>query len=116
MRDRIFGSKKADTSTFSNPSLVSATTPMANRVRGFDIANKAPIQASSEVSTDLQAAQSAGEQSWESQAIKKKPVHNNRFSMDCTKSLSQLLIIYFDLFTEPSTKSKIFTSLPIYDW
>ena len=76
MSDRIFGSKKAGIST-SNPSLLSATTPtLANPVRGFDIANKAPIQASSEVSTDLQAAQSAGEQSWESQAIKKKPVHD----------------------------------------
>lgn len=76
MSNRIFGSKKADIST-SNPSLLSATTPtLANPVRGFDIANKAPIQASSEVSTDLQAAQSAGEQSWESQAIKKKPVHD----------------------------------------
>ncbi|MEH2086938.1 hypothetical protein [Nostoc sp.] len=77
MSNRIFGPKKADTPTFSNPSLLSATTPtLANPVRGFDIANKAPIQASSEVSTDLQAAQSAGEQSWESQAIKKKPVHD----------------------------------------
>ncbi len=76
MSERIFGSKKADTST-SNPSLLSATTPtLANPVRGFDIANKALIQASSEVSTDLQAAQSAGEESWESQAIKKKPVHD----------------------------------------
>lgn len=68
---RIFKPKKAGIST-SNPSLLSATTPtLANPVRGFDIANKAPIQASSEVSTDLQAAQSTGEQSWESQAIKK---------------------------------------------
>ncbi|MEH1817330.1 MAG: hypothetical protein V7K26_33025 [Nostoc sp.] len=76
LRLRIFGSKKAGIFT-SNPSLLSATTPtLANPVRGFDIANKAPIQASSEVSTDLQAAQSAGEQSWESQAIKKKPVHD----------------------------------------
>ncbi|MEH2211733.1 hypothetical protein [Nostoc sp.] len=76
MSDRIFGSKKVGIST-SNPSLLSATTPtLANPVRGFDIANKAPIQASSEVSTDLQAAQSAGEESWESQAIKKKPVHD----------------------------------------
>ncbi|MEH2357633.1 hypothetical protein [Nostoc sp.] len=76
MSERIFGSKKVGTST-SNPSLVSATTPtLGNLVRGFDIANKAPIQASSEVSTDLQAAQSAGEQSWESQAIKKRPLHD----------------------------------------
>lgn len=50
MSDRIFELKKAGTSTFSNPSLVSATTPtLANLVGGFDIANKASIQTSSEV-------------------------------------------------------------------
>ncbi|MEH2026803.1 eCIS core domain-containing protein [Nostoc sp.] len=77
MSERIFGPKKAGTSTLANPSLVSATTPtLANPVRGFDIANKASIQTSSEVSIDLQAAQSAGEQSCESQAIEKKPVHD----------------------------------------
>ncbi|MDZ7968960.1 MAG: hypothetical protein RM368_29085 [Nostoc sp. DedSLP03] len=76
MSDRIFGLKKAGIST-SNPSLLSATTPtLANPVRGFDIAKKAPIQTFSEVSTDLQAAQSVGEQSLEPQAIKKKPVHD----------------------------------------
>ncbi|MGV0107236.1 Bacterial toxin 28 domain-containing protein [Nostoc sp. DSM 114160] len=76
MSDRIFGSKKAGIST-SNPSLISATTPtLANPVRGFDIANKASIQTSSKVSTDLQAAQSTGEQSLEPEAIKKKPVHD----------------------------------------
>lgn len=64
MSDRIFKPKKAGTSTFSNLSLLSATTPtLTNPVRTFDIANKAPIQAFSEVSTDLQAAQCAGEQS-----------------------------------------------------
>ncbi|MEH2218640.1 MAG: DUF4157 domain-containing protein [Nostoc sp.] len=64
-------------SAFSNPSLVSPTTPtLANPVRGFAIANNPPIQTSSEASTDPQLAQSAGEQSLEPQVIKKKPVHD----------------------------------------
>ncbi len=77
LRPDTFGRQKSNISTFSNPSLISSTTPtLANPVRGFDIANNVPIQTSSEVSTELQAAQSAGEQSLEVEAIKKKPVHD----------------------------------------
>jgi Putative peptidoglycan binding domain len=53
---RMFGSKKADTSTVSNPSLVSPHTPtLANPVRGFGLLTNNPIQTA--------IAESSGEES-----------------------------------------------------
>jgi hypothetical protein len=58
-----FERKKAGTSTFSNPSLVSPTTPtLANPVRSFGLStNNASIQRLTEESSNHQEAQSADE-------------------------------------------------------
>ncbi|MBW4677482.1 MAG: DUF4157 domain-containing protein [Desmonostoc geniculatum HA4340-LM1] len=73
MSDRKFGSKKTAASTFSNSSLVSPTTPtLANPVQSFGLPTN--NVAATEVSTDLQEAQSADEQLLEQQAIPEKPV------------------------------------------
>ncbi|MEH1868674.1 MAG: DUF4157 domain-containing protein [Nostoc sp.] len=70
MSDRTFGHKKANTSTFSNPSLVSPTTPtLANPVRGFGLPTNNVIQTATEESTNLQEAQAADEQSLLSEVI-----------------------------------------------
>ncbi|WP_375470927.1 DUF4157 domain-containing protein [uncultured Nostoc sp.] len=73
MSDRTFGRKKAGTSTFSNPSLVSPTTPtLANPVRGFGLPTNNVIQTAIKESTNLQEVQPAGEQSLLSQAIQQR--------------------------------------------
>ncbi|MFN6460645.1 MAG: DUF4157 domain-containing protein [Nostoc sp. DedVER02] len=60
MSDRTFGHNKAATSTFSNPSLVSPTTPtLANPVRGFGLPTNNVIQTVAK-SVNQQTAQSAG--------------------------------------------------------
>ncbi|MHC5594881.1 MAG: eCIS core domain-containing protein, partial [Nostoc sp.] len=70
MSDRTFGRNKAGTSNFSNPSLVSPTTPtLANPVRSFGLPTNNVIQTATEESTNLQEAQSADEQSLLSEAI-----------------------------------------------
>ncbi|MEH1821099.1 MAG: hypothetical protein V7L31_18800 [Nostoc sp.] len=70
---RTFGRKKAGTSNFSNPSLVSPTTPtLANPVRDFGLPTNNIIQTATEESTNLQAAQSADEQSLLSEAIQQQ--------------------------------------------
>ncbi|OUL31315.1 hypothetical protein BV372_20350 [Nostoc sp. T09] len=75
MSERMVGRKKAGTSTFSNPSLVSPTTPtLANPTSGFGVTNHAPVQTATEVSTEFQEAQSAGEQLSEPDVIKEKPL------------------------------------------
>ncbi|MEH1966133.1 hypothetical protein [Nostoc sp.] len=80
MSDRIFGPKKASTSTFSNPSLLSPATPtLANPTRGFGITNNFPIQTATEVevSDDFHQAQSASEQSLEPEVIQEKPLSHD---------------------------------------
>ncbi len=70
MSDRTFGWKKAGTSTFSNPSLVSPHTPtLANPTRGFGLPTNNVIQTAAEESINQQQAQSADEQSLLSEAI-----------------------------------------------
>ncbi|NEU77633.1 DUF4157 domain-containing protein [Nostoc sp. UIC 10630] len=70
MSDRTFGRKKATTSTFSNPSLVSPHTPiLANPVRGFGLLTNNIIQAQTSESTDQQEAQAADERSKLLQAL-----------------------------------------------
>ncbi|MEH1766433.1 hypothetical protein [Nostoc sp.] len=70
---RTFGHKKAGTSNFSNPSLVSPTTPtLANPVRDFGLPTNNIIQTATEESTNLQETQSADEQSLLSQAIQQQ--------------------------------------------
>ncbi|MEH2152865.1 eCIS core domain-containing protein [Nostoc sp.] len=65
-----FGHKKAGTSTFSNPSLVSPTSPtLAEPTRGFGLPKNNIIQTATEESTNLQETQSADEQSLLSEAI-----------------------------------------------
>ncbi|MEH2064826.1 MAG: DUF4157 domain-containing protein [Nostoc sp.] len=67
---RTFGRNKAGTSNFSNPSLVSPTTPtLANPVRSFGSPTNNVIQTATEESTNLQEAQSADEQSLLSETI-----------------------------------------------
>jgi hypothetical protein len=67
---RTFGHKKAATSTFSNPSLVSPHTPtLANAVRGFGLPTNNIIQAQTSESTDQQEAQAADERSKLLQAL-----------------------------------------------
>jgi Putative peptidoglycan binding domain len=64
MSEHKFGHKKADKSTFSNPSLVSPHTPtLANPVKGFGLPTNNVIQTAIEESTNQQQVQSAGEQS-----------------------------------------------------
>ncbi|MFW9261094.1 hypothetical protein [Nostoc sp. CALU 546] len=78
LRLRIFGPKKAGTSTFSNPSLLSPTSPtLANPTRGFGITNNFPIQTATEVSKDFHEVQSTGEQSLEPEAISEKPLSHD---------------------------------------
>ncbi|MEH1886507.1 eCIS core domain-containing protein [Nostoc sp.] len=61
LRLRTFGQKKAATSTFSNPSLVSATTPtLANPVRGFGLPTNNVIQTVTDELINLQEVQTAG--------------------------------------------------------
>ena len=70
---RTFGRKKAGTSTFSNPSLVSPTTPtLANPTRGFGLPTNNIIQAQTSESTDLQEAQAADESSKLLQALEQR--------------------------------------------
>ncbi|MEH2082036.1 MAG: hypothetical protein V7K89_19280 [Nostoc sp.] len=70
MSDRTFGRKKVGTSTFSNPSLVSPTTPtLANPVRSFGLPTNNLIQTATKESTNLQQAQSANEESLLLEAI-----------------------------------------------
>ncbi|MBE8991174.1 hypothetical protein [Nostoc sp. LEGE 12450] len=79
MRDLTFGRKKAATSTFFHPPLISPNTPiLANPIRGFGLPiNNALIQTASEVSTEEQEPQSVGESSLESLAIKGKPLSHD---------------------------------------
>ncbi|MFN6464900.1 MAG: DUF4157 domain-containing protein [Nostoc sp. DedVER02] len=73
MSDRTFRRHNAGTSNFTNPSLVSPTTPtLANPTRGFAPTNT-PLTTITEVA-DVQEAQSADEQSLEPEAIKEKPL------------------------------------------
>ncbi|MEA5601283.1 eCIS core domain-containing protein [Nostoc sp. UHCC 0252] len=73
MSDRTFRRHNAGTSNFTNPSLVSPTTPtLANPTRGFAPTNT-PLTTVTEVA-DVQEAQSADEQSLEPEAIKEKPL------------------------------------------
>ncbi|MHC5756534.1 eCIS core domain-containing protein [Nostoc sp.] len=68
-----FGGKKAGTSTFSNPSLVSPTSPtLAEPTRGFGLPKNNIIQTATEESTNLQETQSADEQSLLSEAISQR--------------------------------------------
>jgi archaellum component FlaC len=70
---RTFRRHNAGTSNFTNPSLVSPTTPtLANPTRGFAPTNT-PLTTVTEVA-DVQEAQSADEQSLEPEAIKEKPL------------------------------------------
>jgi len=70
MRDYTFGRKKAATSTFSHPSLVSPHTPtLANPVRGFGLPTNNVIQTQTSESTNQQEAQAAGEKSKLLQAL-----------------------------------------------
>ena len=81
MSDRTFGRKKAGTSTFSNPSLVSPTTPtLANPVRGFGLPTNNVIQTATKESTNLQQTQAADEQSLLSEAI-----HQRSFGHDISR-------------------------------
>ncbi|MEH2165145.1 MAG: DUF4157 domain-containing protein [Nostoc sp.] len=90
MSDRIFGRKKAGTSTFSNLSLVSPTTStLANPVRGFGLlTNNASIQRLTEESTNQQEAQSADKQSLLSQAIQQRSFGHDisRISLRCPQA------------------------------
>ncbi len=64
MSDFTFGRKKAGTSTFSSPSLVSPHTPtLANPVRGFGLPTNNVIQTQTPESAEQQAAQAADERS-----------------------------------------------------
>jgi Domain of unknown function (DUF4157) len=70
MSDRTFGHKKAGTSTFSNPSLVSPTTPtLANPTPSFGLPTNNVIQTATKESTNLQEVPGADEQSLSPQAI-----------------------------------------------
>ncbi|MEH1970856.1 eCIS core domain-containing protein [Nostoc sp.] len=84
---RTFQGHNADTSNFTNPSLVSSNIPtLANPTRGFGLpTNNTPLETVTEVAGDLQEAQSADEQSLEPEAIKEKPlVHDiSRISLRC---------------------------------
>ncbi len=63
MSDRTLRPKKATASNFSNPSLVSPTTPtLANPTRGFGLPTNNVVQTATEVSTELQELQSADAQ------------------------------------------------------
>ncbi|MBW4448470.1 MAG: DUF4157 domain-containing protein [Spirirestis rafaelensis WJT71-NPBG6] len=77
MSDRTMDKRQhKGTSTVASPSLVSPNTPtLANPTPSFGLlTNNPPIPAVTEVSTDLQQAQPAGEQSLELPAIKEKPL------------------------------------------
>ena len=64
MSDFTFGRKKAGTSNFSSPSLVSPHTPtLANPVRGFGLPTNNVIQTQTPESAEQQAAQAADERS-----------------------------------------------------
>ncbi|WP_375472887.1 DUF4157 domain-containing protein [uncultured Nostoc sp.] len=78
MSDRTFGRKKAGTSTFSNPSLVSPHTPtLANPVRGFGLTTNNVIQTATKESTNLQQAQAGDEQSLLSKAIQQRSFNHD---------------------------------------
>ncbi|MEH1867280.1 MAG: hypothetical protein V7K69_20025 [Nostoc sp.] len=73
MSDYTFGRKKASTSNFSNPSLVSSNTPtLANPTRGFGLPTNNTIQTATEESTNFQETQSADEQSLLSEFIQQE--------------------------------------------
>ncbi|MHC5611294.1 MAG: eCIS core domain-containing protein, partial [Nostoc sp.] len=73
MSDRTFERKKAATSTFSNPSLVSPHTPtLANPERGFGLPTNNIVQAQTVESANQQAAQAADEKSKLLQALEQR--------------------------------------------
>jgi hypothetical protein len=73
MRDYTFERKKAATSTFSHPSLVSPHTPtLANPERGFGLPTNNIVQAQTAESANQQAAQSTDEQSLLSETIQQR--------------------------------------------
>jgi hypothetical protein len=73
MSERTFGRTKAGTSTFSNPSLVSPHTPtLANPTRGFGLPTNNHIQTATKESTNLQEAETAGEESLLSEVIEQR--------------------------------------------
>lgn len=75
MSDRTFARRKTATSTFSQPSLVSSTTPtLANPTRGFGLTNNNVIQKATDVSKEQQEVQSADEGSLEQLTIQEKPL------------------------------------------
>ncbi|MEH1898048.1 MAG: DUF4157 domain-containing protein [Nostoc sp.] len=76
MSDRTFRQHNAGTSNFTNPSLVSPTTPtLANPTRGFGSPTNNPsLTTVTEVAAELQEAQSVDEQSLEPEAVKEKPL------------------------------------------
>jgi hypothetical protein len=75
MSESTFTRKKTATSTFSQPSLVSSTTPtLANPTRGFGITNNV-IQKAADVSIEQQEVQAANEgSSLEQLTIQEKPL------------------------------------------
>ncbi|MFN6517253.1 MAG: hypothetical protein RMY29_022490 [Nostoc sp. CreGUA01] len=87
MSEPTFGHKKTAASKYSNPSLVSPTTPtLANPVRGFGLPTNNLLQTATEVSTDQQESQSADQQLLlEQQTLTQKPITHNisRISLHC---------------------------------
>jgi hypothetical protein len=78
MSDRTFARKKTATSDFSQPSLVSSTTPtLANPTRGFGLTNNNVIQKATDVSTEQQEVQSADNGSLEQLTIQEKPLSHD---------------------------------------
>jgi len=79
MSERIFGRKKSSASNFTNPSLVSPTTPtLANPTRGFGLqTNTAPLQRVAKVSPNIEKAQSADQPLLKPEAIKEKPLSHD---------------------------------------
>ncbi|MDZ8055684.1 MAG: DUF4157 domain-containing protein [Aulosira sp. ZfuVER01] len=84
------GRKKAGTSTFSNPSLVSPTNPtLANPTGGFAVTNHAPVPTATQVSADFQEAQSASEQLTEADVIQEKPLAHDISRISLFRSQAQ---------------------------
>ncbi|MDZ8189411.1 MAG: hypothetical protein RMX96_31815 [Nostoc sp. ChiSLP02] len=75
MSEPTFGRKKTAASKFSNPSLVSPTTPtLANPLRGFDLATNNLMQSATEVSIQTQELEPTQEQLLEQQALTEKSI------------------------------------------
>ncbi|WP_199328562.1 eCIS core domain-containing protein [Anabaena azotica] len=73
MNNFKFGHRKAGTSDFSNPSLVSPNTPtLANPIRGFGLPSNNDIQTVTSPSTQLPTSQTSDEQSLLSNTIQRK--------------------------------------------